>query len=568
MAKGSRQPRRTALNILLNVIGLGVVLFLVLRAPYGFGTTDECYYLNTAMRLVKGDALLVDEWFIAQLFSFITYPILRIYLLIAGSTEGIILAFRYIYIAAKTLSCVFIYRRLAKTTGEVFAFIPTILFLIFTPFDLMALSYNTIGLMCFAMVGAGLSALKESEKVLPFWLGVLTAFAVLSSPYMITGFLIYTVCVFVLCKSSLNRKYAALRIRTWLKITAGAAIVAAAFAAFVLSRATLQEVIASIPHLFSSPSHQLTGRGLGYVFEQTFCWSKKRALIWAFVVVISILAALIKPIRKLRTIIFLVCAVLAVVYVLIPGYPVDLVNYAVFPINMLGLVCFAMSDKKKWGVFFSLWVLGFVYAFSMVLSSNQGFIALSYASCISAMGSIIFMTDIACEMWENAHTGRIVISIATGFIILAQLGFVAYSAATRCLWDDPSYTLTEEITHGCEKGVITSSKYADLYDTLFEETAAIREATDGRVLYFSLEYLWLILDDEKMLGTPLSYYERGEEYLSGEILAYWEMFPEKKADYYYFDSCWDVDIICRVLGIDRNLLKATGSGNWLYMPEG
>ena len=63
---------------------------LIWKARYGFGSEDEPFYLTIAHRLVKGDGLISEEWHLSQLSAVLLYPIMKLYLAVAGTTEGIL----------------------------------------------------------------------------------------------------------------------------------------------------------------------------------------------------------------------------------------------------------------------------------------------------------------------------------------------------------------------------------------------------------------------------------------------------------------------------------------------
>lgn len=77
-------------------IFLGIV-FLAWRAPYGYCFNDEPFVVTLGQRINFGDSLIFDEWNMAQTISPVIALFYKIFVFINGSTEGILLAFRYIY---------------------------------------------------------------------------------------------------------------------------------------------------------------------------------------------------------------------------------------------------------------------------------------------------------------------------------------------------------------------------------------------------------------------------------------------------------------------------------------
>ena len=91
------------------IIMLILVGFAFFRLKWGMADIDETFYLSIPLRLVQGDALLVEEWNLSQLSSFLLYPLMKVYLYVFKSTEGIIIAFRVIYVLAQTLITIVTY---------------------------------------------------------------------------------------------------------------------------------------------------------------------------------------------------------------------------------------------------------------------------------------------------------------------------------------------------------------------------------------------------------------------------------------------------------------------------
>ena len=91
-------------------IGLFVLaeLLLIRRSFYGFNTADEMYFIGTSERIFRGERILIDEWNpTQQLCSFLLHPIYCMMREGLGSTEGIVMASRFLYLAFEGLLTVF-----------------------------------------------------------------------------------------------------------------------------------------------------------------------------------------------------------------------------------------------------------------------------------------------------------------------------------------------------------------------------------------------------------------------------------------------------------------------------
>ncbi len=126
-----------------------IALFLLLQAVfvwrsfYGFNTADEMYFIGTSERIFRGEKILIDEWNpTQQLCSFLLHPVYCLIRLILGSTEGIVMASRFLYLIFAAAVTLFLYLRFQRRGYAAFG--PALLFAVFAPFSICAMSYNSI----------------------------------------------------------------------------------------------------------------------------------------------------------------------------------------------------------------------------------------------------------------------------------------------------------------------------------------------------------------------------------------------------------------------------------------
>ena len=105
--------KKQNLWFLAGLLGIGLILFW--RCFYSVNTTDEAYYIGTVYRLWFGDGMLCDEWNpTQQMCSFWLYPFYAFFRMILGSNDGMILAFRLLYIIFQLFVSGYIYGKLKK----------------------------------------------------------------------------------------------------------------------------------------------------------------------------------------------------------------------------------------------------------------------------------------------------------------------------------------------------------------------------------------------------------------------------------------------------------------------
>jgi hypothetical protein len=157
-----------------------VLCLLCWKCRFGFGNVDEAFYLTIPWRLTQGDALFLEEWHLSQMSGFLLLPLVAIFRAFDSTAEGIILVFRYICITVQTLCCVWYYHRL-KRISPAGAFAASILALIFIPFNITALSYNSMGIFLMGLSTVTLATLRgtPSARIDLLFSGVTFAGAVL-----------------------------------------------------------------------------------------------------------------------------------------------------------------------------------------------------------------------------------------------------------------------------------------------------------------------------------------------------------------------------------------------------
>ena len=173
-------------------IGLFLILELIFiwRSFYGFNTADEMYFIGTSERIFRGEKILIDEWNpTQQLCTFLIHPIYCLIRLALGSTEGIVMASRFLYLAYSAVLTLFFYLRFQRRGYASFG--PVFLFLIFAPFSICAMSYNSIEFGILPVLLAVLSAKIEHSVPEYILCGILMAVIVLANPFAILMYAAY-----------------------------------------------------------------------------------------------------------------------------------------------------------------------------------------------------------------------------------------------------------------------------------------------------------------------------------------------------------------------------------------
>lgn len=112
--------------------------------------------------------------------GFLTYPLVCFYLRIKGGLDGITLFMRYACSFFQILTAVFIYIRLNKISWGG-ALVASISYLLYIPFGIMALSYNSLGIMMLLIFSVIISTAEKTESSIFNCRGVLCCCSALLS---------------------------------------------------------------------------------------------------------------------------------------------------------------------------------------------------------------------------------------------------------------------------------------------------------------------------------------------------------------------------------------------------
>ena len=504
--------RVTRADLVFALIFLSGAWMIFYKCSFGFANIDESFYLTIPYRLSQGDSLFTQEWHLSQMGNFLIYPIFLLYRLFFSGTEGILLHFRYLYTALHALTALFLYLRMRRY--GLFAAGASVMYLLFASFGIMALSYNTMGVACTTLSGVLLATNPNRRPAPFFFIGLFYAGAVLCCPYLAAGYVVYAiVCL-------LQRKW-----RNLLWITLGCGSLAVVFLAFVLSRASISQILYSLPILLNDPEHPpISLHQSLFNYCVVILFSSRYAVPLAMATAILSCTVLADRKSASRQIVYALAAgVLTGLYTI--SYLRDGVNlnFLMFCPSILGWFAFLLAPKENLVWFLSTWVLGLLYSLCINWTSNQGFYVISMAFTVGSVGSWIMLsnwlntcTSAAARRWLR---GAFLVGLA---LFLAAEGYVRFNSL---FWEDGGMSqMTHTITVGAEKGIRTTPERKDSYEALYQDTQAVRDFESGPVLYFTANTM-LYLSDTKE-NASFSAWTSGINKASAD----------KLAQYYYLNS--------------------------------
>lgn len=523
------------IDIAFAVFFVSVTALFLWKAPYGFHFFDEANWIALSDRLLKGDALLYDDWTLTQITLVILYPLVKLYHVFSAGNEGIILAFRYIFVFFHALNTVLLYL-LIRRRSPLAALCVTMLYFPYSHLYIEALSYYTMALD-FLLLGCAMLVTRKGEKGELFFSGVLLALAVLECPYFAVLYIAYFIACLV-CAVRKKEGHTLLRWKSFGRITAGCAVPALIFLLFVLSRVSAGELIRTLPYLLGDEAHSVGGSGgkLAKFIKETV---KNIGLTELLLFLPAILCAFDRKRKRIyaSALLLLTFCAIGKNYLSSRGQGMALLSQKLMlPLSAAALAAYTMCEKKDRELFFLLYIPGWVMAAGLFLASDVGFAVVNTPLTVCACAGAWFLLELTEECMADARPApRRCMAALLAAVLLFQTGYELWYRKNFCFSEPAGTALMYcDISYGIGKGEKTTEQVA-VYeqDGLYAATEKVRNAPGDYVLYFS-DDCWPYLEDTKKCASFAVWIQtKYAEAEAERLLDYWEKFPEKRPDAIY-----------------------------------
>lgn len=514
---------------------LGSVLIAALyiwRLRYGNAELDEAFYMTIPFRMLKGDTLLMDEWHVTQLSGFLLTPFMALQRLLVGSMEGVALNFRIFWLIEHLAVMTLVYFLLEKRARFAAAAAAWI-YGLFTPFGIMALSYNSMGVDAVFLL-AVLFYLGHCSAAADIFKGFLLAVMVLCNPYTLG---IYAALMLLALVHGILRRQTQLSGIHVLRWHLGILILLIPFTVHVLSGMdSVSALMAQLRHILYDPAH-----GKKEFFSSSLQWIKSvqkwnPEFFRAYTPLL--LAGLI--IRRWRPGILSAIMLLCAYYVLRDAryfmYIWDgnsMVLFACFA----GAAAFLFSEKKELRALLCVFALPFCYALCINMASNQ-----ALRSVLSAFMPACCLSMILLEDYCRAHTAMIrcaklripYLAAAAVLALCVQLSAQSYIRLFQVFWEwEPPRAMTASIEEGPLKGIATTPQKKSEYERLCREIEQLGNLENKQIAFFQSVPIGFLIADAQM-GSPSAWMEF-DNLRDERLAAYYQLNPQNKPDILFVD---------------------------------
>ena len=131
---------------LIAVVGT-VLALLAFRMTLGIDLSDEGYYVSFIDGWLKTGIRNSTALGLHQTAALIVYPFAKVYAILNGSSDGLVLFLRFIYLLMSCAAGVCFYQLVRQIRGRTIAIFASLTVVAFIPFSLPSPSYNTVGML-------------------------------------------------------------------------------------------------------------------------------------------------------------------------------------------------------------------------------------------------------------------------------------------------------------------------------------------------------------------------------------------------------------------------------------
>ncbi len=549
-------------DLLFGIALIFCILFLGMFAfAYPF-SRDEAYYLTVPLRLVNGDSLVQHDWHLTQFSSLFSYLPTLIWIKLTGSTEGIVVFSRCVYlmIQASLTTVVYLFFRNYK----IWSVIAAVLFFTQSTNVMPLISYHTMLVSFLLLLTLSLVSIHRKSSVhLYIFAGIIYGLCCICDPGFCLLFVIYLgFCILWKYRIKRNAKNDAINQNISVSATEDyncfftakavfciifgiLTVAAVAISFFFLTGGTIPSLINNINNLLTFSEYKIQGSVFSNLITKivvTFKAFSSFSFHNTFLIIILFAILFIDKNRtkKLHRCVYLLFAfILATIYAVGAFKEFNSEIYFVeFPFFIFSSVCYILTKNKNKNLFRCMWIPGAVAVVFHFLSSNSLLSAISIILIINNTAGVFFVADLFNEIKSQqtassqnnksfSSISRLLLVIALFSQLVLHLSFYQYGLFNK----ESSFKATE----GPYSGIYMTDIQFDNYTKSINDLDLIKNrADDNSPIYIaSYQSSWMYIYADLPFGTYTGYYFGIP---SAELFfEYYKENPDRVPEYIYID---------------------------------
>lgn len=551
---------RTKTDVAALLVFLFLAALLAFSAHTRWVSEDEYMYYAVACRFAQGAKPFFDDLAVTDMTGlFLSVPC-RIYMAIVGSTDGIVLFMRYLYIIV--ISCLywFCFSRLREK--RILASVAAALFCAHPTGGVPALSYYNL---CHIAALLAVLTLYFPKKPLTrprlMLAGCIFSFAVLCEPVVAAVYAAFS--LLVLIRAVLRRKKqpfdaaSPLSMRSWLWISVGIAAAAAVTLLLLQILTGLDKIIGMVPYIvrlygniLTPITEKLKDKFL-YVTEKFGVANCVLLVLTTFIGIGAFIAQRKKEFGvavRLGVFLFTAASVLS-------GYihvfrHADIIHGVEtfgrsFAFPAFCYACASLALCRKEGRRFAVFCAA-VLLFSLPMDLSSEF-TMTAAGCLAYFPAVIctgaFMKELRSALSEPDNkiakklsagsakaAAAAAIAVACG-VLLCETAMLAAQLNLSLALDRYSDSKVLACEAGPAKGVYEPETRLEYTYALLDDIAALRSMNSGPVYITTVKSCFCHLAAQLPVASFSPFYQ--EDDLDGRLLEFWEKRPDLRPEYVY-----------------------------------
>lgn len=483
------------------IINAVLILLVILRTFFCIIITDEVFNIGQALRTIRGNTFLVENWDYFQTGDSFLIPFIYVFCKITGSTEGIVLFSRLVFVTLQALLSVFLYKILVRFFDRMGSFFAVVIYttaisflLFYMWYDNWEIFFRLIGLfLIFYAITSFDQKTAKKAYLMVFIAGIAHACMVFAYPTMIVLY------VYVLAMIFFYRRKQSAKAHNLMALfyILGSALVFAVFMLYVLKIGVSNLFVFNSAMAVAGLSS--TGRegffSLASMIEKTKALVGENVFFYMFALVFFAVGILILYVfRKNKHRILMFCSVMlmgCIVLLLMTVFRVDSLNTLMTYMSLYTIPLYLLvrkeSDKARHfkDLIMFLWISSYIAGVVYSMTALDGAIKSSAGTRTGAIVTVLLLFEVMKKIDVKTDSKTLFGILATVMVVMNV--FAVYSFSFDGL---KPLECRAMIKSGIYKGILDVPDNAKRYAAVEKDLAEVITDSDKTIACgpFAMEF--------------------------------------------------------------------------------